>query len=86
MQHENEAGGLSGAPVLQASNKVISELRATLGKAFPIIGVGGIMSAQDAVSKIQAGADAVQIYTGLIYRGGALVSECAKALQKLTKK
>jgi dihydroorotate dehydrogenase len=86
MQHEHEAGGLSGTPVLEASNKVIKSLRATLGKAFPIIGVGGIMSAKDAVSKIKAGADVVQIYTGLIYQGGALVTQSAKALQKLTNK
>lgn len=86
MQHENETGGLSGAPVLEASNKVIKSLRATLGKDFPIIGVGGIMSAEDAVSKIKAGADVVQIYTGLIYQGGSLVTQCAKALQKLTNK
>jgi dihydroorotate dehydrogenase len=86
MQHGNETGGLSGSPVLEASNKVIKSLRATLGKAFPIIGVGGIMSAGDAVSKIKAGADVVQIYTGLIYQGGPLVTQCAKALQKLTNK
>ena len=84
MQHENEAGGLSGAPVFVASNIVIQSLRAQLGKAFPIVGVGGIMSADDALSKIKAGADIVQIYTGLIYHGGPLVTQCAKALQNLT--
>ncbi|MCM2252365.1 MAG: quinone-dependent dihydroorotate dehydrogenase [Ramlibacter sp.] len=83
LPHAQEAGGLSGAPLLQASNRVIGQLRATLGKAFPIIGVGGIMSAQDAVSKIQAGADAVQIYTGLIYRGPRLVRDAALALKAL---
>lgn len=86
LAHGKEAGGLSGAPVLEASNKVIKSLRATLGKAYPIIGVGGIMSADDAVNKIKAGADVVQIYTGLIYHGGPLVTQCAKALQKLTSK
>jgi dihydroorotate dehydrogenase len=85
MRYQNEAGGLSGAPVLEASNKVIASLRAKLGKAFPIMGVGGIMSADDAVSKIKAGADVVQIYTGLIYHGGPLVTQCVRALQKLTK-
>lgn len=85
MPFENEAGGLSGSPVLDASNKVIKSLRAMLGKAFPIIGVGGIMCADDAISKIKAGADVVQIYTGLIYHGGPLVTQCANALQKLTK-
>ena len=82
MRHAEEAGGLSGAPVLQASNRVISQLRAALGKSFPIIGVGGVMSGTDAVSKIRAGADVVQIYTGLIYKGPALVNEAAIALKK----
>jgi dihydroorotate dehydrogenase len=77
LAHATEAGGLSGAPVLQASNRVIAQLRAALGPAFPIIGVGGIMSGADAVSKIRAGADVVQIYTGLIYHGPALVRQAA---------
>ena len=83
LPHGEEAGGLSGAPVLQASNRVIGQLRGALGQDFPIIGVGGIMSAQDAVSKIEAGADVVQIYTGLIYRGPDLVSEAARAIKSL---
>jgi dihydroorotate dehydrogenase len=78
-----EAGGLSGAPLLEASNRVIGQLRSALGKGFPIIGVGGVMSAQDAVSKIRAGADAVQIYTGLIYRGPQLVSDAARAIKQM---
>jgi dihydroorotate dehydrogenase len=77
LAHATETGGLSGAPVLQASNRVIAQLRAALGQAFPIIGVGGIMSGADAVSKIRAGADVVQIYTGLIYHGPALVRQAA---------
>ena len=77
----DEAGGLSGAPLLQASNRVITQLRAALGKRFPIIGVGGVMSAADARSKLDAGADLVQIYTGLIYHGPALVGEVARALK-----
>ncbi|KAF1019014.1 MAG: Dihydroorotate dehydrogenase (quinone) [Paracidovorax wautersii] len=80
LAHADEAGGLSGAPVLEASNAVIRQLRASLGASFPIIGVGGILSADDAVSKIEAGADVVQIYTGLIYKGPALVQEAAAAL------
>jgi dihydroorotate dehydrogenase len=83
LKHAEEAGGLSGAPVLEASNEVIRQLRKALGKSYPIIGVGGVMSAQDAVSKIKAGADLVQIYTGLIYQGPALVKQAAKALQAL---
>lgn len=81
MRHAEEAGGLSGAPVLEASNRVIGQLRAALGKGFPIIGVGGIMSGADAVSKIKAGADVVQIYTGLIYKGPELVTDAATAIK-----
>jgi dihydroorotate dehydrogenase len=84
MQHGDEAGGLSGAPVLAGSNRVIRLLRQHLGAQFPIIGVGGILSAYDAVSKIEAGADVVQIYTGLIYKGPDLVHEVAKALRQLS--
>ena len=84
MRHATEAGGLSGAPVLQASNLVISQLRAALGKSYPIIGVGGVMSGEDAVSKIKAGADVVQIYTGLIYKGPELVMQVAKAIKDST--
>ena len=82
MRHAQEAGGLSGSPVLQASNRVITQLRAALGKNFPIIGVGGVMDGADAVSKIKAGADVVQIYTGLIYKGPALVTQVANALKQ----
>ena len=82
LPHADETGGLSGAPVLQASNRVIGQLRRALGKGFPIIGVGGVMSAADARSKIDAGADLVQIYTGLIYKGPGLVGEVAQALQR----
>ncbi len=82
LPHGQEAGGLSGAPVLAASNRVIRQLRAALGPGFPIIGVGGVMSGEDAVSKIDAGADLVQVYTGLIYRGPELVSEAAGALAR----
>ena len=81
-RHADEAGSLSGAPVREASNRVIRQLRAALGAGFPIIGVGGILSAADAVAKIEAGADVVQIYTGLIYKGPALVHEVARALAK----
>ena len=82
MPHCDEAGGLSGSPVLAGSNRVIRLLRQHLGTQFPIIGVGGILSGYDAVSKIEAGADVVQIYTGLIYKGPALVHEVAKALKQ----
>lgn len=82
MAHGEQAGGLSGAPVREASNRVIRHLRHELGAGFPIIGVGGVMSAADAVEKIQAGADLVQIYTGLIYAGPTLISESALAIKQ----
>ncbi|HMP11222.1 quinone-dependent dihydroorotate dehydrogenase [Hydrogenophaga sp.] len=81
LPHAEETGGLSGTPVLEASNRVIRALRQALGPAFPIIGVGGVLSGADAVSKITAGADLVQIYTGLIYRGPSLVREAAEAVK-----
>ena len=80
MQHGEEAGGLSGAPVFAASNRVIAQLRAALGSTYPIVGVGGVMSASDAKAKIAAGANLVQIYTGFIYEGPALVNAAARAL------
>jgi dihydroorotate dehydrogenase len=79
-RHAEEAGGLSGRPVAAASNRVIAALRAALGPTYPIIGVGGVMRGEDAAAKLQAGADLVQVYTGLIYRGSELVPECARAL------
>jgi dihydroorotate dehydrogenase len=82
LEFGDEAGGLSGAPVREASTKIIQLLRAQLGSQIPIIGVGGIMSGQDAQEKIAAGANLIQIYTGLIYRGPKLISECAQALKK----
>jgi dihydroorotate dehydrogenase len=81
MEFGTEAGGLSGAPVRNASNVVIRALKARLGNQLPIIGVGGILSGADAREKITAGASLVQLYSGLIYRGPDLVNECAKALR-----
>lgn len=82
MAHGNETGGLSGAPVRTASNKVIKALKARLKDQLPIIGVGGILSGADAREKIMAGASLVQLYSGLIYRGPDLINECAKALRQ----
>ena len=81
MPHAEEAGGLSGAPVFNASNEVIRALKAELGEALPIIGVGGILTGADARAKIDAGAALVQLYSGLIYRGPALIRECGDALR-----
>jgi dihydroorotate dehydrogenase len=80
LEHAEEAGGLSGAPVREASNRVIRQLRQALGPGYPIIGSGGVMSAADAREKLQAGADLVQVYTGLIYSGPGLVPDCARAM------
>jgi len=81
MRHASEQGGLSGAPVFEQSNIVIRALKTEVGDAVPIIGVGGILSGRDAKAKIAAGAQLVQLYSGLIYRGPALVRECADALR-----
>ena len=78
--HAQETGGLSGKPVREASTAIIRKLRGLLDKEIPIIGVGGIHSAADAREKIEAGATLIQLYTGFIYRGPALVRECVEAL------
>ncbi|TDR56199.1 dihydroorotate oxidase A [Halomonas ventosae] len=80
LAHADEQGGLSGRPVFEPSNTVIRELRRRL-PGMPIIGVGGIDSGEAARAKVAAGADLVQLYSGFIYRGPALVGECARALQ-----
>jgi dihydroorotate dehydrogenase len=80
LPHADEAGGLSGAPVREASTAVIRTLARELDGALPIIGVGGILGGADAREKIDAGATLVQLYTGLVYRGPALVAECVRAV------
>lgn len=79
--HAHEAGGLSGKPLHQQSLHIIRQFRQHLGSQLSIIGVGGIHSGQDAHDKIQAGADAVQLYTGLIYQGPGLIADSVQALQ-----
>lgn len=74
------AGGLSGAPVRKQATHVIKFLRTHLGPDFPIVGVGGIMSAEDAMEKFEAGASLVQIYTGFIYEGPSIVKQINKRL------
>ncbi len=80
--NKEEIGGLSGKPLTNRSTEVIRFLAEKSNKAFPIIGVGGIHSAQDALEKIKAGADLVQLYTGFIYEGPQLVKDINKALLK----
>jgi len=75
MEYGDEAGGLSGAPLTKRSTEVIRQLKAIVGDRLPIIGVGGILSGNDAREKQQAGADLVQIYSGFIYKGPALIEE-----------
>jgi dihydroorotate dehydrogenase len=74
-------GGLSGAPLRQRSTEVIRYLRAKLGPAYPIIGVGGIMNEADAIEKLKAGANLIQLYTGFVYEGPGLVRRIAKAVK-----
>jgi dihydroorotate dehydrogenase len=76
----DQRGGLSGAPLHPASVKIISQLRAELGADLPIIGVGGIVSAEHARATLSAGANLLQIYTGFAYRGAALIEEIMSAL------
>ncbi|MEY4496120.1 MAG: hypothetical protein RL744_1184 [Pseudomonadota bacterium] len=82
LEFGEEIGGLSGAPVRTASTEVVSSLKQYLGDVIPIIGVGGILSGKDAQEKMIAGASLVQVYSGLIYRGPKLISECAAALKQ----
>lgn len=80
--YAEEAGGLSGPPVHELSLIVIERLRSRVGHELAIIGVGGIVSGKQAREKMDAGADAVQLYTGLIYAGPALVTECVQAIAR----
>jgi len=80
VQHAEETGGLSGAPLAPRSDAVLRQLSSALAGEIPIIGVGGIMGAEGAQRKVEVGAELVQLYTGLVYRGPSLVTECVKAL------
>ena len=79
-QQKTEMGGLSGKPVADRSTEVIRFLSEKSNKAFPIIGVGGIHSPQDAIDKLEAGASLVQLYTGFIYEGPAVIKKINKAI------
>ncbi|MDQ2703228.1 MAG: quinone-dependent dihydroorotate dehydrogenase [Pseudomonadota bacterium] len=77
-----ETGGLSGAPLMDKSTAVLRMLRTRLPESIPLIGVGGIMGGSDAVKKTAAGATLVQLYSGLVYRGPALIGECVDAMRR----
>lgn len=81
-ENKTETGGLSGKPLTRRSTEVIRFLSEKSGKAFPIIGVGGIHSAQDAIEKLEAGASLVQLYTGFIYEGPELINEINREILK----
>ena len=79
-KHKTQEGGMSGKLLTHKSNAIIKYLRKSLGDNFPIIGVGGIMSANDAIERINSGADLIQLYTGFIYEGPSLIKEINKAI------
>jgi dihydroorotate dehydrogenase len=79
LAHAEEAGGLSGEPLRERATGVVRLLAQALDGTLPIIGVGGIVRGEDAADKLHAGASLVQVYTGLVYRGPALVRECVRA-------
>lgn len=78
----NEAGGLSGRPVFEKSTKIVRQFRQALPEHLPIIAAGGIMSAEDAIQKLEAGASLVQIYSGFIYQGPKLVRDIVNLIEK----
>ncbi|ALN90769.1 dihydroorotate dehydrogenase [Lysobacter gummosus] len=78
----NETGGLSGGPLMSQSTTVLRKMRTRLPESIPMIGVGGILTGADAVTKMAAGASLVQCYSGLVYRGPALVNECVEAIRR----
>jgi len=80
--HAEEQGGLSGKPLMGQATLVLRMLRTRMAESIPLVGVGGILSGADAVTKMAAGATLVQCYTGLVYRGPALVSECVEAIRR----
>jgi dihydroorotate dehydrogenase len=79
--HANEAGGLSGRPLLAKSTAVLAGMARRLGGSVPLVGVGGILSGPDAAAKIDAGASLVQFYTGMVFRGPALIGEAVEAIR-----
>ena len=82
VRQSEEAGGLSGAPLMGRATSVLRRLRTRLPESIPMIGVGGILSGADAATKTAAGATLVQLYTGLVYCGPALIKDCVDALRR----
>ncbi len=85
LRYGAEVGGLSGRPLTEKACEITRQLADALEGDLPIIGVGGIFSAQDAVERIEAGASLIQLYTGFIYRGPSLISECAEGIASLNR-
>lgn len=85
MKYADETGGLSGAPLKEKADRTLAELRRALPAEIDMIGVGGITCGQDAVDKLRLGASLVQFYTGMVYRGPELVSECLQAIAAYRK-
>ncbi|GGA78859.1 dihydroorotate dehydrogenase (quinone) [Brucella endophytica] len=85
-QNAGETGGLSGAPLFERSTIVLAKMRHKVGPDLPIIGVGGIDSAEAAIAKVRAGADLIQLYTGLVYRGPGLPGEIVRGLSERLKR
>jgi dihydroorotate dehydrogenase len=80
--HADEAGGLSGKPLFEPSIEVLRGMAQRLGGDFPLVGVGGVLSGSDAADKVTAGAALVQIYSGLIFRGPWLLTECVEEIRR----
>ena len=85
-KYKNQMGGLSGKPITNRSTEIIRFLSENSNKSFPIIGVGGIHSPKDAIDKLDAGADLIQLYTGFVYEGPSMIKRINKVLiKKLTQ-
>jgi dihydroorotate dehydrogenase len=80
--HADEAGGLSGKPLFEPSTEILRGMARRLGEAMPLIGVGGVLTGSDAADKLAAGSRLVQIYSGLIYRGPWLLTECVEEIRR----
>ena len=82
-KHKNQSGGLSGRPLFEKSTRILAQMRIATKGQIDLIGVGGVSSAEDAYTKIQAGASAVQLYSALIYEGLSLIPRIANGLDKI---